>query len=346
MSANWFHCSMKVIGRSAGRSVVAAAYRCGQKLHDELTQQTHDYTRREGVENTFIVAPAHAPEWAQDWGKLWNHAEACENRSNSQVAREWEIALPASVSMRERENIARQFSAHLVERYGVAVAVALHKPSKQGDQRNYHAHILMTTRRMGEQGLGEKTRELVNRTTGAKEIAHLREYAAALINESLAGSGSNERVDYRSHKERGIEQLPTQHLGVEASAMERKKKRSRIGDFNRDVGGRNQRITTLRKELAALDVEIAGEEKTASPQTVREQHYQQAREQQKVIRRPEIAQAVGRICANAGYEALRKRLLSPPIEPPPPKPLDPTPGGSYREKLKQERETQGNDITR
>ena len=235
---------MKVIGRSAGRSAVAAAaYRSGLSLHDQRTDLTHDYTRRSGVENTFIVAPDHAPSWAHDWGKLWNHAEASENRSNSQVAREWEIALPAAVSAEKRHGIARQFSAHLVERYGVAVAVALHEPSSHGDGRNYHAHILMTTRRMGAEGLGEKTRELVNKTTGAKEIAHLREYLAELINRSLADSGSSsERVDHRSHKERGIEQLPTQHLGVEASAMERKKKRSRLGDLNREITEGNQRI--------------------------------------------------------------------------------------------------------
>lgn len=153
--AGWFHCSVKPVSRSAGRSVVAAAaYRSGECLHDERTGQTHDYSRRQGVETAFTVAPAQAPEWAQELGKLWNGAEAAEVKKNARTAREIELALPSAVSARQREQIVRKVAGFLVERYGVAVTAALHEPSRHGDQRNYHAHILMTTRRMGEKGPG------------------------------------------------------------------------------------------------------------------------------------------------------------------------------------------------
>lgn len=322
--------------------VAAAAYRSGECLHDELTDQTHDYTRRSGVENTFIVAPDHAPIWANDWGKLWNAAERSEKRRNSQTGREVELALPASVSGKERESIARKIAVHLVERYGVAVAVALHEPSRHGDGRNYHAHILMTTRRMGKEGFCEKTRELDDKKTGGQEVRHIREYAATVINDSLAGSGSNERVDPRSHKDRGIEQLPSKHLGVEASAMERRKKKSRLGDLNREIEASNQLITQLQGERATLDAEITKEQ---TPKTTRERHYAQVREQQAAFKRPKVAKAVYRICESVGFEKLRKLAFPPPdIEPS--NPIDPTPSGSYRRKLQQERETQGNDISR
>jgi ATP-dependent exoDNAse (exonuclease V) alpha subunit len=249
---------MKVIGRSAGRSAVAAAaYRAGECLHDERTQTTHDYTRRSGVEAAFIVAPAHAPDWAKDTGKLWNAAEAAERKSNSQLAREWELALPAAVGAEGREAIARDFAAHLVERYGVAVGVALHAPSRHGDDRNYHAHILTTTRRMGADGLGEKTRELVDKKTGAAEISHIREYAAELINAALADAGSDERIDHRSFKDRGIEQLPTKHLGVEAAAMERRGRHSDRGDLNREIEQANQTLEALTGERGELDRHIS-----------------------------------------------------------------------------------------
>lgn len=221
--------------------MAAAAYRTGERLHDEQTQQTHDYTRRSGVETRFIVAPAHAPAWAKDTGKLWNAAEQAEKRINSQTAREIELALPASVGAATREGIAREFAEHLVERYGVAVNVALHQPSRQGDDRNHHAHILMTTRRMGAEGLTEKTRELDDRKTGGGEVLHIRQYAAELINAALADAGSDERIDHRSFKDRGIEQLPSQHLGVEATALERRGKPSGRGDLNREIAQTNQR---------------------------------------------------------------------------------------------------------
>jgi hypothetical protein len=313
--------------------VAAAAYRSGERLHDNQTGLTHDYTRREGVEAAFIVAPDHAPAWAQDWEKLWNAAETAEKRINSQTAREIELALPASVSAGEREKIARKLAGYLVERYGVAAAVALHRPSRQGDERNYHAHILMTTRRMEAEGLGKKTRELDDKKTGGQEIKHIREYAAALINESLAGSGSNERVDHRSFKERGAELLPTQHLGVEASAKERRGENSRIGDFNRDVSRRNRNIKALQQERAALDIKISKEKE---PQSLRDQHYSGVREQQALMKNKKIARAVRQVCEDAGYENLRKRLIRKPVIEPPINPLDPTPGSSYLARLRRQ----------
>lgn len=261
MSAgSWFHCSVEPIGRSAGRSVVAAAaYRSGERLHDERTATTHDYTRRSGVESAFIVAPAHAPAWAHDSAKLWNAAEAAERKSNARTAREVELALPASVSSEEREAIAREVAQHLADRYGVAVGVALHQPSKHGDERNYHAHILFTTRRMGAEGLGEKTRELDDIKTGKAEIRHIREISADIINRHLADSGSSERVSPDSYKTRGIEQTPTEHLGVEASAMERKGKKTDKGDKNRKTKEKNRRLEELKAESEKLDVAIEKE---------------------------------------------------------------------------------------
>lgn len=253
----WYHCSVKPVSRGAGRSAVAAAaYRCGERLHDVQTDQTHDYRHRSGVEMAFIAAPEDAPEWAHDWGQLWNAAEAAETRRNGQTAREIELALPASVGAKEREAMAREFAAHLVARYGVTVAVALHAPPRHGDGRNHHAHFLMTTRRMEAGGLGAKTRVLDDRKTGPQEVRYLREYAAALINRHLADAGSAERVDHRSHKERGLEHLPTQHLGVHAAAMERQGRETRRGDLNRAVLAGNQRIEGLARARAAVDAEI------------------------------------------------------------------------------------------
>ena len=154
-TASWYHCSVKPVSRSAGRSVVAAAaYRLGERLNDELYQTVHDYTRRRGVEFTFTVAPVDAPAWAHEPEALWNAAERAETRKNSTLAREVELALPSLLSPADRQHIAEQFAAALVERYNVAVSVAIHDPSNHGDDRNYHAHILFTTREMTPEWLG------------------------------------------------------------------------------------------------------------------------------------------------------------------------------------------------
>ncbi len=272
--ANWYHCSVKPVSRSAGRSVVAAAaYRIGERLHDDRTQTTHDYTRRSGVEASFIIAPANAPEWASDPERLWNAAEAAENRCNSRTAREVELALPSGVSSENREQITRDFAEHLVERYGVAVMVALHEPSRHGDDRNHHAHILITTRRMDEEGLGKKTRELDDQTTGKAEVLHIREYAADLINEALANAGSDEQIDHRSFKDRGIDQIPTKHLSLEALAMEKRGEHSGQGDRNREAQQANQNINALLDEREELDRQIA--EASQEPQAAENGTYWQ-----------------------------------------------------------------------
>ena len=57
-----FHCTIKLVQRSKGKSVVAAAaYRSGTKLVNEWDGMTHDYTRKGGVVHAEIMLPAHAP---------------------------------------------------------------------------------------------------------------------------------------------------------------------------------------------------------------------------------------------------------------------------------------------
>jgi len=258
---------MKVISRSTGRTAIAAAaYRSGERLHDNQLDQTYDYTRRRGVEETFILAPDNAPSWAYNLESLWNEAQAKDNRVNSRLAREIELALPSVIDAEGRAEIAREFSRHLVERYGVAVSAALHEPSRYGDENNYHAHILFTTRRMDEQGFSIKTRELDDIRTGAQEIEHLREYAARVINAYLEDAGSSERVDHRSYEDRGIGQTPTEHLGVEAAAMERRGEHSRIGDENREIAEHNRSLEALQNELTIIETQIEEEIKNAAPE--------------------------------------------------------------------------------
>jgi hypothetical protein len=267
-TASWYHCSVKPVSRSTGRSVVAAAaYRLGECLHDQRYQTVHDYTRRRGVESTFTVAPFDAPEWAHNPEALWNAAERAEIRKNSTLAREVELALPSFLEPADRERMAEQFAEALVERYGVAVSVAIHKPGRHGDDRNYHAHILFTTREMTPEGLGKKTRILDDRKTGPQEVTKLRALAAEIINEHLAAVHSDIRVDHRSFKERGIEREPTTHLGPAAAEMERRGEQTDRGDMNREAAEINheaEQKEALLAERDALDKAIEGERELIS----------------------------------------------------------------------------------
>jgi hypothetical protein len=258
----WYHCRVKMIGRSQGRSVVAAAaYRTGLSLRDEELNQTFDFTRRSGVETWFTLAPAAAPDWVtSDVERLWNSASEKDTRVNSQLGREVELALPASISKEQRWAVAREFSQALVDRYGVAVTAAIHEPSSSGDDRNHHLHALMTTRQITAEGLGKKTRVLDDRISGPKEITWIRECAADIINDALERAGLDERVDARSFEARGIDREPTQHLGPSATEIERQGRGSERGERNREIEERNDNIDRLVDELADIDAQILAEE--------------------------------------------------------------------------------------
>lgn len=218
-----YHLSVKTISRSAGRSATAAAaYRAGVEITDERTGELHDYTRKGGVDSAAVILPENAPEWARDRARLWNAAEQAETRKNSTVAREFEIALPAELSPADREKLAHDFARELVKRHGFAADVAIHAPGREGDNRNHHAHILLSTRRLLSDGFGEKTRELDDHKTGKVLVTEWRERFATMQNERLRDAGHSVQVDHRSLEAQGIDRAPTQHLGQAASGYERR----------------------------------------------------------------------------------------------------------------------------
>lgn len=220
-----YHLAVKTISRSANRSATAAAaYRAGVAIECDRERRTHDYTRRSGVEHTQIVLPSDAPEWASDRSALWNAAEAAETRKNSTVAREFEIALPVELSADLRQDLVLDFAREISERHKVAVDVAIHAPGAEGDNRNHHAHLLLTTRQLGPEGLGAKTRELDVKASG--EVDHWRERWAELQNLALERVGSAERVDHRSHAARGIEGEPLPQLTPKQYMVERAAKQA------------------------------------------------------------------------------------------------------------------------
>jgi ATP-dependent exoDNAse (exonuclease V) alpha subunit len=223
-----YHLAVKSVSRSTGRSAVAAvAYRAGVCLENERDGLVHDYTRRGGVEDTFIVTPEGA-EWAQDRSALWNAAEAAEKRKDAKVAREYELALPAELDAGQRRDLVRAFAEDIRDRYGVAVDAAIHAPHDYGDDRNHHAHVMTTTRVVDAEGLGAKTRQLDVRSSASIEVEEIRASWAAQVNDALELAQVAERVDHRSYARQGIEMEPTVKMGHASAAIEHRAEREQI----------------------------------------------------------------------------------------------------------------------
>lgn len=232
-----YHLSAKIISRKSGRSATAAAaYRAAERIVDERTGEAHDYTQKRGIEHAEIVLPAGV-NWTPDRAELWNAVEAKNKRADAQVAREFVVALPDELTPEARRGLAVQFAREIADTYRVATDVAIHAPSREGDNRNHHAHILTSTNTLNPDGsFGNKARALDavahDRNKGDREapneIERLRGRWADLANGALEQAGSAERIDHRSLAAQGADREPTRHLGPAVSGMVRRGENSEV----------------------------------------------------------------------------------------------------------------------
>ena len=231
---------VKSLSRGKGDSATAAAaYRAGLCL-DDPSGARHDYSKKGGVLSVDMLAPDGAPAWATDPRQLWAKVEGHETRKNARVAREVLVALPHELDPEQRRGLAKDLGQLLVDRYGVAAQVALHAPDKGGDNRNFHAHILITPRQVGPDGFGNSAAKVLDEfKAGAQELKDLRAAIGARINAALTAAGVASRVDHRrlvdqkaEAAQRGdfgavaqLDRTPTKHEGKAVTQARRRGER-------------------------------------------------------------------------------------------------------------------------
>jgi ATP-dependent exoDNAse (exonuclease V) alpha subunit len=285
--------NLKTFGRSDGSSAVnAAAYRAGERIRDERTGKIYDHSDRLDVMHKEIVLPsryAHADmDWALDRAHLWNTAERAESRKNARVAREYLVALPAELSSGQRLGLARSFSQELSDRYQFALDLAIHAPRDYpgSDPRNFHAHLLATTRKVTTEGLAAKTTLELNDSTrrnmglepAIHELLFVRERWATVTNEALREAHVEARVDHRTLEAQGIDREPYPNIPRAAFELERHGYRSFVADrvrqqYQERVEARMERSATPAAEQQAEQTKNA----ERRPQTL-EEIRRQARE--------------------------------------------------------------------
>ncbi len=234
-----YHCSVKTGGRSSGGSSVASAsYREGKKMDEERTGLTHDYTRKSDVIESMTLVPEVAPKSFKDSSVLWNAVEASEKRKDSQLYREVEVSLPRELPHSENKTLVIDYVQRNFVDKGMCATVAWHGSR---DKENPHAHIMLTTRSVDEDGFGQKDRSWNDRNN----VNIWREDWANSLNKALENNQIDQRVDHRSYEAQGINQTPTIHLGKSAAAMERRGFASERGDINRGIELENTQTKSL-----------------------------------------------------------------------------------------------------
>ncbi len=140
------------VSRSTGGNACRkASYNQREAVKCERTGEVFSFKERGDNVHHEIILPQGADVRFQNSSVLWNEAERCEKRKDSQVAKEFVIALPddKQISFEDRVELSRMFAQIFVNK-GVAVQLDIHEPH-EGD-KNWHTHYLVTTRRFSEDG--------------------------------------------------------------------------------------------------------------------------------------------------------------------------------------------------
>jgi ATP-dependent exoDNAse (exonuclease V) alpha subunit len=317
----FFRFAVRSVSRGAvgdGRSATAAAaYRAGERIRDERTGKLHNYSRRRDVTHRQILLPSRLPEgagkWALDRARLWNAAEHAESRRNSRVAREYQLSLPHELDAGQRLALAQGFAREIADRHNVIVDLCIHDPKPGSDPRNYHAHLLATTREVGPDGLGAKAGielrhpdSLARGLLGAEEIRHLRHRWAALSNEAYRAAGLDLRVDPRTLAERGLEPSSARKSFIECQIERRRMRREMAAELAERYRERvtASQASTLEQPLSLQPTGLPGQGPSAGSDLI-EQARQRGREAWRALRnecKPDVAST-----ADAARAEQRKR---------------------------------------
>ena len=277
--------------RADNRSAIkSASYTARSSYRDERLGQRFHSCKIGGLLSHEII------NWSGKAEALWNAAERAETRRNSRVIRELRPSLPAELPLAEQVRLVRGFSLWLRDEYGVAVQADIHAPrfldrceerlhnvGKLGmdrpeymaalfdptrTNRNFHAHILMTTRAVSpETGVfGAKTRVLDDKKTGPEEVLRIRQKWEERTNTALKRIGSPVRIDLRSYEDmakagdapEGL--IPQDHLGPRRAERSRRLEEeggdtSKAGQRRTEIRGHNNELWHTWLQLRALQRE-------------------------------------------------------------------------------------------
>jgi len=270
-----FHVSAKVGSRSGGKSAVASsAYRAAEKLTDFQTGEVKNFSRKQSVEATAVLAPSEAPDWVYNREQLWNQAEQAERRSDARLYREFEVSLPRELPAQWRLEVVSDWARENFVSRGVVCDVAVHNERASDGGDNPHAHVMVTERRPDPETASGFSARKERSLDGRALVEQVRQSWEQTANQALAQAQSETRIDCRSLEaqrqevlERGdwasaraLEREPEPKVGVAAAAMERRGETTERGEIWRQVRDGNQRQREYRALLEELEAEIAQEQ--------------------------------------------------------------------------------------
>lgn len=279
-----FHMSFSNISAGKGRSAIAsAAYRSGEKLFDDKEGRSYFYARSV-MPYSFVLTPKNAPAWASDREKLWNEVERKDRRANSRYAKEFNVALPVELSADEQKELLIKYVQENFVDKGMVADVAIHRDHAD----NPHAHVMLTNRPFnpdGTWGIKSKKQYILdengNKTyTGTskypksrkilmvdwdkkEKIIEWRHNWAVSVNQVLEQKSIPDRISEKSFEDQGIDEVATQHEGINSKRYERKEFNQQVKNYRKTKASykNNQEKAINKGHLDSLSKHFSFNEK-------------------------------------------------------------------------------------
>lgn len=225
-----FHLSFKVLTRTtktgkSKSSLYLAAYNSREKLKDELTGLTFDYTKKNDLYKSGIILPEDAPTRFYDRATLWGEVEKSEKRKDSQICRHAIIALPAELNGEQNEELLKKYLKNNFIKLGMCADYAIHDINNKP-----HAHVMLTMRKCENGGFSKKKA----REWNDPKLAEVwRRQWSVLVNKTLRENGHNNTITHLSFLRQKELAIAKAHEALE----------------NNDIK-KAEELTTLAKHLA------------------------------------------------------------------------------------------------
>lgn len=304
--------SMKV--GKAGKAGPHAAY---------IAREGQYANRLERGEKLEATEAGNMPAWAQSNPQaFWQAADAFE-RKNGTTYREMEIALPRELDADQRAALVREFVRQEIgDRH--AYQWAIHTPTAADGQEQPHVHLMFSERQRdgierdpeqyfkrynakapekggARKGYGPSAGQTLTKAERAAELKELRGRWEAMCNAHLERAGVEQRIDMRSHAERGTgleperKQLPSAWRGEgRAQVIEFRAARAEVAQAAAEL---RRAVPDTGAEIIHLEAERQRREQAQREARERAEREKAQQERQRLERMSsrELAQEIARL---------------------------------------------------
>jgi len=268
-----FHLRIKKIGqRGRGSAMPRLAY----------IRRTRRYANRGDVVR--IVQSLNLPHWANNSAEdFWQAVDSERTRVNACPMYTAEFAIPRVLTATDQTALVSRFcrqlsrsSAGRCDKTNLPVSFGIHEGVRRDDAEtgrapNPHAHVLISTsindcvERPRQQWFRRYDAKCPGRG-GAPRSSYIgtrhwlwfvRKAWARFANAALVAAGFPPSLDARSYRARGIDRLPTMHLGPLAAQADREGILSLRGEANRQARKQNDKLDADRADAIEMERRMA-----------------------------------------------------------------------------------------